>query len=226
MTDATLVRTLLSTQPDARMPTGQDLLTRFITRRAVTGLMAELGAGLMWTLPGTGLHTGTAGLSTKPGALTVNTAILTFIFTRRASSAGSPAFVRADEKALTPMGTVTVIATRVTLTAFTTTNVTAFQQLLAWRRTGRLCLLCFVKTIIHLVVATLQLKLNLHFAFCGTWFATHSITWMSTLQCFETGLLTDKGGWILVARNHLLVLTLGYGLLHEHFAFVTGFIAQ
>lgn len=111
MTDAALVRTLLSTQPDAGVPTEQGLVTWLITRGAVAGLMAELGADLVWALPGAGLHTQTAGLTTTPGALTMNTAILTFASTRKAGCAGSLALVRADEKALTFIGTVAVVAT-------------------------------------------------------------------------------------------------------------------
>lgn len=164
MTDSTLVRALFSTQSNARVSTGQGLVTWLITRGTVTGLMAELAAGLVLTLPCTGLHTGTTGLATKPEALTVNTAILTFTSTWKAGRAGSLAFVRADEKTLTFMGTVAVVPTRVTKATLTTTHMTTFQYLFTGGPTWWLFVLCFVKAKIRLAVATLQLKLNLYFA--------------------------------------------------------------
>lgn len=111
ITDSALVGTILSTQSDTRVATGQGLVTRLITRGAVTGLMAELGTFLVRALPGTRLDTRAAGLTTKPGALTVDTAILTFMTTRTAGGAGVLALVGADEEALTLIGTVAVEAT-------------------------------------------------------------------------------------------------------------------
>lgn len=110
--------------------------------------------------------------------------------------------------------------------AFSTTDMATFQLLLARSCTGWVFLLCFVKTEILLTVAALQLKVNLYFAGCSAGISTNCITWMTALQCFGAGLLTHKCGWILVAGNHLFVLTLGYGLLHLYFAIATCLIAQ
>lgn len=46
---------------------------------------------------------------------------------------------------------------------------------------------------------------------------------MSTHEYFLARLLAFKCLWVLVARNHLCVLTLGYDLLNLHWTFLWAF---
>lgn len=106
ITVATFGWTLVPTETNTRVATGQALAAGLGAGRTVTRLMAQLGAALVGAVPSARLITRNTGLSTGQHALAVDAAVLTWPLAWRAvASARLSALVGADQKPLTAVRT-------------------------------------------------------------------------------------------------------------------------
>lgn len=127
MTNAAFVWTLVSTETNTRVATGQALAAGLGAGRTIAWLMAQLGAALVGALPSARLITRNAGLSTEQHALAVEAAVLTWLLAwRTVAIARLTALVRADQETLTPVRTGHMKAPLVTLATFACTHMPTF----------------------------------------------------------------------------------------------------
>lgn len=111
ITDAALGRTLVPTETNTRVATGQALAAGQGAGRTITWLVAQLGAALVGALPSARLITRNTGLPTEQHALAVDAAVLARLLAWWAvASARLNALVRADQEPLAPVRTAHVKA--------------------------------------------------------------------------------------------------------------------
>lgn len=127
ITDATFVWTLVSTETNTRVATGQALAAGLGAGRTIAWLVAQLRAALVGALPSARLITRNAGLSTGQHALAVEAAVLARLLAWRAvASARLSALVRADQETLTLVRTGHVKAPLITPATFALTYMPTF----------------------------------------------------------------------------------------------------
>lgn len=125
--DTTFGGTLVSTQADARVATGQLFAAGLGAGRTIAWLMAKLGAALVGALPSARLITRSTGLSTWQRAFAVEAAVLTLLLAWRAvASARLSALVRADQETITLVRTAYMKLPLITLATGAFTCVPTF----------------------------------------------------------------------------------------------------